>query len=79
MATDTNPGDGGARRLKDYWVRGPGAAKIRWGTDGDFDRCRTQIQQAITRDGRPPLAKHIIDGLCSNLHKEATGKRPGQH
>lgn len=74
---DTNPGDGGARKLKDYWAHGPGAIKIRWGQPGDFDRCRTEIQKTITKNGRPPLPDHVIDGLCSNLHVEATGARPG--
>ena len=77
MAADTHPGDGGARKLKDYWAHGPGAAKIGWGTDGDFDRCRLEIQKAITKDGRAPLPEGEINGLCSNLHKEATGARPG--
>ena len=64
-------------RLMRYWAEGEGAAKIRWGTDGDFDRCRVQIQKAITKGGGKPLPQHEIDGLCSNLHKRATGARPG--
>jgi hypothetical protein len=28
-----------AERLHVYWVHGEGAAKIRWGTPGDFQRC----------------------------------------
>lgn len=63
--------------LKTYWVRGPGAAKIRWGTPGDFDRCRVAINKEIVEDGRPPLSDRVISGLCSNLHVEATGGRPG--
>src|SRR5688572_27143722 len=30
---------GGSHNLRNHWIRGPGAAKIRWGTDGSFDRC----------------------------------------
>ena len=28
-------------RLMRYWAEGEGAAKIRWGEAGDFDRCVT--------------------------------------
>ncbi|AII28237.1 hypothetical protein VC74_gp33 [Mycobacterium phage Sparky] len=73
---DKTPSDS-ARRLKNYWAHGAGAVKIRWGEPGDFDRCRREIQKAVTKDGRPPLPDRVIDGLCSNLHKEATGARPG--
>ena len=34
-------------RLRDYWVRGPGAAKINWGVPGDFNRCRSQVAKYI--------------------------------
>ena len=30
---------GATERLHEYWVHGEGAAKIRWGDAGDFDRC----------------------------------------
>ena len=56
--------------LKRYWTHGKGAAKIRWGTKNDFYRCRRHLQKYV-----PP---HMIDGLCSNLHKRALGVRPGQ-
>lgn len=68
-----------ARALKNYWAHGEGAAKIRWGTDGDFDRCIRLIQQAVVKNGRKPLPDRVIKGLCSNLHREATGKNPGHH
>lgn len=47
-----------------------GAAKIKWGSDGDFDTCRAQ------------LAKYVHDpselaGLCAHLHHRATGFWPG--
>ena len=64
-------------RLKSYWRTGEGAAKIRWGTPGDFDRCVRLIQEAVTKGGGKPLPDHEIKGLCSNLHQEATGARPG--
>ena len=63
--------------LKRYWLHGAGAAKIRWGEGGDFDRCVTAINAEITKHGRAPLPDHEIKGLCANLHKEATGATPG--
>lgn len=64
-------------RLKKFWAHGRGAAEIGWGTEGDFYRCEVLIQQAVTKGGNKPLPDHMIRGLCSNLHKEATGFRPG--
>jgi hypothetical protein len=65
--TDVNVPSGG-HNLKNYWVRGPGAAKIRWGTDGSFDRCTRQ------------LGKYVRDpkGLCAEYHKAATGEWPAE-
>lgn len=60
-----------------YWLAGPGALKIRWGQPGDFDRCRTEINAAIVKNGGTPLPEHEISGLCANLHKRATGATPG--
>lgn len=53
--------------LTAYWARGEGAAKIRWGTDGAFDRCVKA------------LGEHVDDpkGACANLEKNATGSWPG--
>lgn len=65
--------------LKTYWLRGAGAARIRWGTPGDFNRCVRSIQAEVVEDGRKPLPDRMIKGLCSNLHVEATGGRPGEH
>jgi len=56
-------------RLMRYWAEGPGAAKIRWGVAGDFDRCRLHLGKYVS-PGQ-------LDGLCSNLHQRATGARPG--
>lgn len=64
-------------RLMKYWTEGAGAAKIRWGIDGDFDRCIHEVQAAITKGGHAPLPDGEIKGLCSNLHQRATGARPG--
>lgn len=56
-------------KLMNYWAHGAGAAKIGWGTDGDFDRCVTELSKHVGPD--------IVKGLCSNLHQRATGARPG--
>lgn len=56
--------------LGDYWVHGEGAAKIGWGTPGDFNRCRVQLAKYVRPDQ--------LSGLCANLHKRALGKWPGQ-
>jgi hypothetical protein len=59
-----------SERLDKYWAEGAGAAKIRWGQPGDFDRCRVEMRKV----GVPG---HMIDGHCANLHKRATGGWPG--
>jgi hypothetical protein len=61
-----------------YWSSaGKGGQVIRWGVPGDFDRCRTEIQKAITTDGKPPLSDAVISGLCATLHRMNTGATPG--
>lgn len=57
----------GAERLKLYWSKGEGAAKIRWGVEGDFDRCVRHLR------------KYVSDpkGYCAEMHKLATGFTPG--
>ncbi|MCX8559785.1 hypothetical protein OS122_02580 [Mycolicibacterium mucogenicum] len=64
-------------RLFNYWAHGAGAAKIGWGTDGDFDRCIANVQAAVTDGGKPPLSDSTVKGLCANLHHAATGAWPG--
>lgn len=58
-------------RIRDYWVRGKGAAKIRWGAPNDFYRCRRQLAKYIKNPS-------YLSGTCSNMHKEALGVWPGQ-
>jgi hypothetical protein len=55
--------------IKDYWVRGEGAAKIRWGTDGSFKRCVRKLRKHFPQDP---------EGLCANMHHEATGEWPAE-
>ena len=60
---------GNAEKLRRYWEKGEGAAKIRWGTDGDWTRCVEH------------LSKHMGDrakGYCTLRHKGALGYYPGE-
>lgn len=59
---------GGAEHLRRYWTRGAGAAKIGWGTPGDFKRC-----VALLTEHMPGRA----EGYCALRHKEATGEWAG--
>lgn len=70
-------GTGLPPQLIRYWTAGAGAAKIGWGTPGDFDRAIALIQAAITKDGGAPLSDRVIKGLVATLHKLATGATPG--
>lgn len=54
-----------------YWSHGAGAAKIRWGTSGDFKRCERALARYIKNAAQIP-------GACNSLHKLATGVYPGQ-
>jgi 2'-5' RNA ligase len=56
-------------KLKAYWLTGPGAAKILWGTPGSFTRCVAELKPHFPED---------TEGLCANLYHEATGRWPGQ-
>jgi hypothetical protein len=74
---DMHPGTGLPPQLLRYWTAGAGGAKIAWGTPGDFDRCRVNIQAEITKGGQAPLSDRVISGLCATLHHIATGATPG--
>jgi hypothetical protein len=63
-----SPRPGSDRALRQYWVRGEGAAKINWLAEGSFGRCVTQLGKYV----RDP------EGLCAEYHHEATGKWPGE-
>jgi hypothetical protein len=58
-------------RIRRYWVHGKGAAKIRWGQPGDFNRCRKQLAKYVQNPD-------WLAGLCANMHKEAIKLWPGQ-
>lgn len=58
-------------QLEEYWTKGTGAAKVRWGTPGDFNRCREELAKY--------LHPEQISGACNELHKLATGIWPATH
>lgn len=60
---------GGNHNLRNYWTRGPGAAKIGWGTDGSFRRCVALLGRHVSRP----------QGLCAEYHHAATGEWPTEH
>lgn len=61
--------EGATERLHQYWVHGEGAAKIAWGTPGDFARCVTHLSKYI----------HNAEGYCNLAHKSALGFYPATH
>ena len=65
--TDPKP----THRITSYWVDGRGAAKIRWGVPGDFNRCRAQLGKYVQNPA-------WLAGLCANLHYRALGVWPGK-
>lgn len=60
-----------ARALKRYWTTGPGAARIGWGTPGDFGRCVRLVSKYMSR--------RQARGFCNLRHHDALGISPGQH
>lgn len=66
----TNPRD--TQRLRDYWTKGAGAGKIRWGQPGDFNRCRAQLGKYVSNPS-------YLAGTCANLHFVALGFWPSTH
>lgn len=58
-------------RIRRYWVSGKGAAKIKWGVPGDFNRCRAQLAKYVQNP-------NWLAGLCANMHFEALKAWPGR-
>jgi hypothetical protein len=56
--------------LRQYWTVGAGAAKIRWGTEGDLTRCHDAVLKAAKGD----LSSDDAWGFCNNLHKRLFGR-----
>ena len=61
---------GNAESLRRYWVRGEGAAKIRWGTGGDWKRCVRHLSKYMGERAK---------GYCNLRHKDALGFYPATH
>lgn len=59
----------GATRLRVYWTRGEGAAKIRWGVPHDFYRCVDHLTKYVGTRAK---------GLCAIYHRAAIGVWPGR-
>lgn len=68
---DTPSDHAAVQRLRDSWAHGTMAAKIGWGTGGDFDRCVT----LATEHMGPEDAK----GWCNLRHHDALGIYPATH
>lgn len=60
-------------KLRQYWERGGGAAKIRWGEPGDFSRCVRQLVQHAN------MTKDQAEGYCYERHVGALGYSPQKH
>jgi hypothetical protein len=56
-------------QLQRSYLTGKVAARIRWGTPGDFTRCVRQAK--VHGMGR------MAEGACARLHHKATGMWPG--
>ena len=60
---------GNAETLRQYWsVSGPGNAKIRWGTPGDWTRCNRQLSKYMGARAK---------GYCQLMHIRNTGVGTG--
>lgn len=55
-------------RLRQYWTRGAGAAKIRWGQAGDWQRCVDHLGKFLGDRSK---------AYCALRHHDATGFWPG--
>lgn len=62
---------GNAEQLRHWYTHGEGAARIGWGTEGDFDRCVALAGQHMSaEDAR---------GYCNLRHHEVLGIYPATH
>lgn len=60
---------GNADRLRRYWTTGAGGQRIRWGVEGDFDRCVAELTEHLGARAK---------GYCNLRHQEMVGAAPGQ-
>lgn len=61
---------GNAEQLRRYWTHGEGAAKIRWGTAGDWARCVRHLSKYMGTRAK---------GYCQLRHKDALGIYTATH
>ena len=66
---DTKPGDGNARKLKQYWTKGPGLAK--WAAS---PHPWTTLVALLSKY----MSTRHAQGLASNYFKEVFGIWPGE-
>ena len=59
---------GNAETLRRYWSTGAGAAKIRWGTPGDWTRCNRKLSKYMGARAK---------GYCQLMHKRTAGVYTG--
>jgi hypothetical protein len=66
-----------AAKLKNYWTRGKGALKIRWGTPGDLTRCHRHLSKYVGPQRAWGLAQKYhqsLFGVYNHTHDVATGQ-----
>lgn len=61
-------GQASAERLRQYWLHGKGALKIKWGVSGDWRRCYRHLRKYLGVRAK---------GYCQLMHKRATGMYTG--
>lgn len=59
-------------QLQAYWVHGKGAARVRWGSSGDWSRCVRLLSKYVHNE-------YVVKAQCNELHKLATGLWTSQH
>ena len=63
MASKGRGSRGNAETLRRYWTSGAGAARIRWGTPGDWTRCNRMLSRYMGARAK---------GYCQLLYRRAT-------
>jgi hypothetical protein len=61
---------GNAATLRRYWTTGPGAARVKWGTVGDWSRCVREVSRFMGARAK---------GYCQLRHMAATGMTTSAH
>lgn len=66
-------------QLRKWALTGAGAAKIRWGEGGDYNRCVVTFEQVAAKHPDSGLTERKIHGMCGNLHEQALGISTAEH